>query len=55
MQKSRFHFVFEYVVFVNKYSGKFVDIYLEKLVKNMVSVIHFLNKRFFLNVYLNLL
>ena len=39
--------MFEYIVFINNYSKKLVNIYLEKLMKNTIFWIYCLNKRFF--------
>ena len=47
--KILFHsqFMFEYTVFVNKYSRKFINVYLEKLIKSMVFLIYCSNEKFF--------
>lgn len=56
IKKSKFYlseiykFVFECIVFISKYSSKFVNIYLEKFI-NTVSLIHCTNKSFFANCH----
>ena len=51
MKKSKFYFIcnlcLNIYIFIKKYSRKFVNIYLEKLIKNRVFYIYCLNKTFF--------